>query len=450
MAESLGRATFELDLDAAAFRAGLDQAKRDASTAGQTIEQSFTRTGKPIQTAANGLKFFTDEQGRARAESGRFLSVQEKLAAGIENTGNAARGAGSAFGRGIFGDLASAVGVTVGFAGLAIGIKDAVQAAVEFESITRKLQNTLGSGGAAEALAFTKGLADQLGLSYKQLSSDFGSFTAAASASGIPLKEQEAVFAAVAKAGQSLGLSGDAVTGSLVALQQIASKGVVSMEELRQQLGERLPIAFSAAAQGLGITQQQLNKLVESGQLTAQEFFPALAKGLNELTAGSGGVETSAQSFQKLANAWEDLQIKLGETLIPTVTESVQGLTGALQFAAENTKTLVQVLAGVGSAAAAFYLIANATKAAAIAQKALAVSAANPSLELTAWQKTGVSPFDADDLFALMCIECNALGSASADEISLLGIELAYTVKACGDSPKRDDTVLTLDNLARY
>lgn len=81
---------------------------------------------------------------------------------------------------------------------------------------------------------------------------------------------------------------------------------------------------------------------------------------------------------------------------------------------------------------------------------ALAVSAANPSLELTAWQKTGLSPFDADDLFALLCIECNGLGSATGDEISLLGIELAYTVKACGDSPKRDDTTLTLDNLARY
>lgn len=81
---------------------------------------------------------------------------------------------------------------------------------------------------------------------------------------------------------------------------------------------------------------------------------------------------------------------------------------------------------------------------------ALAVSAANPSLELTAWQKTGVNPFDADDLFALMAIECNGLGSASADEISLLGIELAYTVKATGDSTKRDDTALTLDNVSLY
>lgn len=81
---------------------------------------------------------------------------------------------------------------------------------------------------------------------------------------------------------------------------------------------------------------------------------------------------------------------------------------------------------------------------------ALAVSAANPSLELTAWQKTGANPFDADDLFALICTECNGLGSASADEITLLGIELAYTIKSCGESNKRDDTILTLDNLGLY
>ena len=381
MAESLGRATFDVLLDTTAFRAGIEQVRGLATRAGRSIENALGTKASKGTLAALDIRITSLQQEIRLVEIGsrKYRELATEIRKATRERQKAEAGSGGGLGPSVgsgLKDAAAALGATVGFAGLAIGIKDAVQAAVEFESITRKLQNTLGSGGAAEALAFTKGLADQLGLSYKQLSSDFGSFTAAASASGIPLKEQEAVFAAVAKAGQSLGLSGDAVTGRLVALQQIASKGVVSMEELRQQLGERLPIAFSAAAQGLGITQQQLNKLVESGQLTAQEFFPALAKGLNELTAGSGGVETSAQSFQKLANAWEDLQIKLGETLIPTVTESVQGLTGALQFAAENTKTLVQVLAGVGSAAAAFYLIANATKAAAIAQKALAVSAA--------------------------------------------------------------------------
>jgi len=42
----------------------------------------------------------------------------------------------------------------------------------------------------------------------------------------------------------------------------MASKGVVSMEELRGQLGEALPGALQAAASGMGVTTVDLIKLV--------------------------------------------------------------------------------------------------------------------------------------------------------------------------------------------
>ena len=336
MAESLGRATFDVLLDTTAFKAGIEQVRGLASRAGRSIEDALGTKASRGSLAAldirvNSLK---DEIRLVEIGSKKYKELAREIKKASDERSRAEAGAGGDLGprvAGGLGNLAGAVGVGIGLAGVATAIKDSVRAAVEFESITRKLQNTLGPQGAAGALQFTKGLADQLGLSYKQLANDFGSFTAASSAAGIPLEQQQAVFQAVAKAGQALGLSGDAVSGSLLAIQQIASKGVVSMEELRQQLGERLPIAFSAAAQGLGITQQQLNKLVESGQLTAQEFFPALAKGLNELTAGAGGLETSAQQFQKLGNAWEELQIAFGENLLPAIIEQVQTLTKVLK-----------------------------------------------------------------------------------------------------------------------
>jgi tape measure domain-containing protein len=336
VAESLGRATFDVLLDTTAFKAGIEQVRGLASRAGRSIEDALGTKASRGSLAAldirvNSLK---DEIRLVEIGSKKYKELAREIKKASDERSRAEAGAGGDLGprvAGGLGNLAGAVGVGIGLAGVATAIKDSVRAAVEFESITRKLQNTLGPQGAAGALQFTKGLADQLGLSYKQLANDFGSFTAASSAAGIPLEQQQAVFQAVAKAGQALGLSGDAVSGSLLAIQQIASKGVVSMEELRQQLGERLPIAFSAAAQGLGITQQQLNKLVESGQLTAQEFFPALAKGLNELTAGAGGLETSAQQFQKLGNAWEELQIAFGENLLPAIIEQVQTLTKVLK-----------------------------------------------------------------------------------------------------------------------
>jgi tape measure domain-containing protein len=221
-------------------------------------------------------------------------------------------------------------GLAGAFGTLALGefLRQSVQAAVELETITRKLSNSLGPQGAAGALNFTRGLADQLGLSFKTLSSTFASFTAAATAAGVPIEQQKALFAAVSKAAQSLGLSNDELSGSLLALQQVASKGTVQMEELRGQLGERLPIAFAAAAKGLGLTQQQLIKLVETGKLTSAEFFPALTKGLNELTASAGGAPTAAQNFQQFANALDELKTSVGEELLPTVVEATKVLTG--------------------------------------------------------------------------------------------------------------------------
>jgi tape measure domain-containing protein len=325
VAESLGAAVLTVSVDDAQLKAGLQAAERQAATAGQNIEKGLNRSRKATSTAANGLQYYIDAQGRARDASGRFLSIAQRQAAGIENVGKSAASAGLNL-RGL-GSALAGIGVGAALTGF---LRSSINAAVELETITRKLSNTLGPQGAGQALSFTRGLSDQLGLSFKTLANSFGSFTAAATAANVPLEQQRDLFGAVSKAAQALGLSNDEINGSLLALQQVAAKGTVQMEELRGQLGERLPIAFGATARGLGITQQELIKLVETGRLTAAEFFPALTKGLNELTAGAGGTETAAQNFQKLANAWDDLQTSFGTSLLPTIVEQVKNLTGAL------------------------------------------------------------------------------------------------------------------------
>jgi len=325
VAESLGAAVLTVSVDDAQLKAGLQAAERQAKTSGQNIQQAFTRSGKPLQTAANGLQYYIDAQGKAREASGRFLSIAQQQQAGLDGIGRSARAAG-----GNFEQLASAL-ASIGIGAAVTGfLRGSINDAVELDSITRKLSNTLGPQGAGQALSFTRGLSDQLGLSFKTLASSFGGFTAAATSANVPLQQQKDLFAAVSKAAQALGLSNDEINGSLLALQQVASKGTVQMEELRGQLGERLPIAFGATAKGLNITQKELVKLVESGKLTADQFFPALTKGLNELTAGAGGTETAAQNFQKLANAWDDLTTSFGTSLLPTVTKQVKNLTLAL------------------------------------------------------------------------------------------------------------------------
>ena len=54
------------------------------------------------------------------------------------------------------------------------------------------------------------------------------------------------------------------------------SKGKVQAEELRGQLGERLPSAFQLAAKAMGMTTAQLDKFMADGKLTAEDLLPKL------------------------------------------------------------------------------------------------------------------------------------------------------------------------------
>lgn len=54
-----------------------------------------------------------------------------------------------------------------------------------------------------------------------------------------------------------------------VAIQQMSGKGVISMEELRQQLGEAVPTAMQAMADGMGVSMAELSNIVKTGALQA-------------------------------------------------------------------------------------------------------------------------------------------------------------------------------------
>jgi tape measure domain-containing protein len=337
VAEQLGEARLKLSVDDAPLKAGLQRAQQQAQQTGAGINQAFTGSTRSINTLQARLDSLRSSFNAAEIGSREFRKLQaeirkteQELGKVDQTLGSTFRDRAGGFGGGLLGALGIGAGIGVGAAAGGF-IKSSIDQAIELESITRKLSNTLGQQGAGAALNFTNGLAQELGLNFKVLSGAFASFTAAATAANVPLETQKDLFAAVSKAGQALGLSNDEINGSLLALQQVASKGTVSMEELRGQLGERLPIALSAAAKGLGLNQEQLIKLVESGKLTSQQFFPALTRGLNELTAGAGGLETSAQKLQKFQNAWQELQTSFGTNLLPGITATVGELTKAIE-----------------------------------------------------------------------------------------------------------------------
>ncbi|EEZ5248995.1 tape measure protein, partial [Escherichia coli] len=65
-----------------------------------------------------------------------------------------------------------------------------------------------------------------------------------------------------------------------IAVQQMSGKGVVSMEELRQQLGEAIPTAMNAMAKAAGLTMGELTKAVASGTVEAKNALALMFKEL--------------------------------------------------------------------------------------------------------------------------------------------------------------------------
>lgn len=65
------------------------------------------------------------------------------------------------------------------------------------------------------------------------------------------------------------GGSSETLKRASVAIQQMAGKGVISMEELRQQLGEAVPTAMQSMATGTGLSMGQLVKHISNGEVEA-------------------------------------------------------------------------------------------------------------------------------------------------------------------------------------
>lgn len=188
-------------------------------------------------------------------------------------------------------------------------------ALVEAELGSQKLQRQLDFGagsrtaGAAE-LEYIKRVAGDLGLEFNGAAAAYAKFSAAAKGSAIEGDGARKVFEAVAKASTVMSLSADDSQGIFLALSQMLAKGKVSAEEFRGQLGERLPIATQVAAQALGVTTAEFSKMLDTGQLIADDFLPKFAAALDKAVGPQAQEAAGALGarINRLASEWELLK----------------------------------------------------------------------------------------------------------------------------------------------
>lgn len=196
----------------------------------------------------------------------------------------------------------------------AFTFKELVQAAAQMEQISAGLKAVFGSAEeAGRGMEFVRGVATRVGADVEQVGRAFLGLSAATRGTAVEGEPTRQVFEAVATSMAKAGKSSAETQNALLALSQMASKGVVQMEELRGQLGEALPGALQAAANGMGITTQDLIKLAEAGQLTASDVFPALAAGLTQLYGTAPAAQTLSQEIANIKNAFVEMAANIGE-----------------------------------------------------------------------------------------------------------------------------------------
>ena len=120
----------------------------------------------------------------------------------------------------------------------------------------------------------------------------------------------------------------------------------VSMEELRGQLAERIPGAFQIAARSMNLTEQELFKLIATGQLAATDFLPKFANQLSSETAGgvAGASNTAQSSLTRLKTAITEIQVAAGKEFQGILITGMNVLSGVIKGVTQHAGTFSQII----------------------------------------------------------------------------------------------------------
>ena len=211
-----------------------------------------------------------------------------------------------------------------------------------FDAIDATFRSVEGSAAGAEA-AFddAAGIANTLGLDLVSTAQSFAQFNAAAKGTALEGDAARDIFESLSIAASALQLDAYDTRGAMRSLEQMISKGNVQAEELRGQLGERLPGAFQLAARAMNVTTSELNDMLENGEVLADDLLPKLAPLLREdYTAGARqGAESLNGDINRLTSSIQRLQAAGSELL------QLEEIVEAIGFAAYESAGFLEQMA---------------------------------------------------------------------------------------------------------
>jgi tape measure domain-containing protein len=314
----------------------------------RNVEQKTVRSTNALKTysaswreLAGSVDFASKEFKEATAEAARLDAQIAKAEGRNRKAGSrlktGAQVAGTAVAAGIFGGPEAAIGAVAG--GIAGGVPGAVLGSTIGATVSQ-LRQALGATAAYEAeikkleialkgvttnqieyndaLKFIQTSTNNYAVTQDILTRQFTKLQASVQGSGGSLQDTKIVFDGIVSAVRATGGSLQDVDSALTATAQVFSKGKVSAEELRQQIGERLPGAFTLFAKSMDMTPQQLDKALEGGKVSLKDFM-VFAKDLFDRYGENAKAiaDSPAAAGDRLQIALSNLSKSVGQLLQP-------------------------------------------------------------------------------------------------------------------------------------
>lgn len=231
---------------------------------------------------------------------------------------------------------------TFGFgAGAALGIyevgKASIEAQMQLERLDKSFTAIYGSAATArQQLEFVRETSTAMGQEFYSAADAARTFFAAGQGTTLSGQLNE-IYAGFSKAGAALGLSSDDMQGIFLALGQSMSKSKVQAEELRGQIGERLPGAFQVAAKAMGVSTAELDKMMSDGELLAEDLLPRMAEVLEQQygAAAESAADTVQGAVNRMSTAWTDFKAGILDSepvvkALNAITEALNGINAAM------------------------------------------------------------------------------------------------------------------------
>lgn len=212
-------------------------------------------------------------------------------------------------------------------------------------------------------------LGNKYGQSINNLEQSFGKFLAASRGAGVEIDTVKNIFQGLTQAVSSFGLSASDANLAFLAVEQMMGKGVVSAEELRRQLGERIPTAMTAMARAVGEqygtdgSVAALQQKLKAGAINSAEVMEVFVQKLKELS-GAPDVDNLETSYTRLGNRLREIVLDWDITgKLKSAVDAISGLLGLLK---DHFLAFAGAVAGTavgGKIMKSFRNITNAKKA---------------------------------------------------------------------------------------